>query len=99
PWGRSCHSPAGIRVAAAQGAHWVTLSPYAASLSKPSARAHRCAEEYAGAPVPVIALGGITPDNAAEAVAAGADGVAVMGAVMRAADPAEVVRALREALR
>jgi thiamine monophosphate synthase len=42
----------------------------------------------------VFALGGITAANAAQARAAGAYGVAVMGAVMRADDPGAVVAAL-----
>jgi thiamine-phosphate pyrophosphorylase len=44
--------------------------------------------------VPVLAIGGINAARVAECVAAGAAGVAVMGAVMRAADPAQEVRGL-----
>ena len=75
---------------------WVTLSPYAASASKPGYRPLLSADAFAGHALPVLALGGITPGNAAEARAAGAHGVAVMGAVMRAPDPAAVVARLRE---
>jgi thiamine-phosphate pyrophosphorylase len=39
--------------------------------------------------VPVLAIGGINASRIAELVAAGAAGVAVMGGVMRAADPAQ----------
>lgn len=46
--------------------------------------------------VPVVAIGGITTDRAAEVAAAGAAGVAVVGAVMAAADPVAAVRRLRE---
>jgi thiamine-phosphate pyrophosphorylase len=49
-------------------------------------------------PVPVIALGGILPDRVAACLRAGATGVASMGAVMRASDPAPVVRAFLEAM-
>ena len=89
-WGRSCHSPADVATAAEQGAAWVTLSPYAASSSKPG-RTTLAASAFVGHPVPVLALAGIDATNAAAAIAAGAHGVAVMGAVMRAADPARVV--------
>ena len=44
--------------------------------------------------VPVLAIGGINPARLGELIAAGAAGVAVMGGVMRAADPAQEVRAL-----
>jgi len=51
------------------------------------------------APVPVLAIGGINAARVGELIAAGAAGVAVMGAVMRAADPAREVRALIATLR
>src|SRR5437870_6428152 len=49
---------------------------------------------------PVIAIGGITPVNAAAVVKAGAAGVAVIGAVWgeSASDPARAARALRAAI-
>lgn len=90
-WGRSCHTPGEVALAAAQGAAWVTLSPYAASASKPGYGPALPPDAFAGHSVPVLALGGIDVTNAAAARASGAHGVAVMGAVMRAADPARVV--------
>jgi thiamine-phosphate pyrophosphorylase len=45
--------------------------------------------------MPVIGIGGITAANAATIVRTGAAGVAVMGAVMGAADPEGAARALR----
>jgi thiamine-phosphate pyrophosphorylase len=100
PWGRSCHSATEVHVAAAAGASWVTLSPFAPSASKPGYPPLAPGElgAAASAGVPVYALGGITADNAADAIGAGADGLAVMGSVMRAADPAAVVRALLDIL-
>jgi thiamine-phosphate pyrophosphorylase len=51
--------------------------------------------EIAGAvPVPLLAIGGINTLRIAEVVAAGCAGVAVMGGVMRAADPAQETGAL-----
>jgi thiamine-phosphate pyrophosphorylase len=47
--------------------------------------------------IPVVAIGGITADNAAAIARTAAAGVAVVGAVMAAPDPAEVVRALLRA--
>lgn len=44
--------------------------------------------------IPVVAIGGITARNAALVRAAGAAGVAVAGAIMAAADPAEATRGL-----
>ena len=44
--------------------------------------------------VPVLAIGGVNSARVGELIAAGAAGVAVMGGVMRAADPAQEVRAL-----
>ena len=95
--GRSCHSAEQVRRAAAEGAAYATLSPYAVSASKPGYGPPLRADQFAGHAIPVFALGGITPDNAGAAVAAGAHGVAVMGAVMRSPDPgATVARLLAE---
>jgi thiamine-phosphate pyrophosphorylase len=48
--------------------------------------------------VPIIAIGGITADKVAEMQGAGAAGVAVMGGVMRADDPADQIKTLMAAL-
>ena len=51
--------------------------------------------EMAGvARVPLLAIGGINTLRIAEIIATGCSGVAVMGGVMRAAEPAQEVRAL-----
>ena len=51
--------------------------------------------EIAGAArVPILAIGGLNATRAAEVLAAGPAGIAVMGGVMRAADPGREVSAL-----
>jgi thiamine-phosphate pyrophosphorylase len=57
------------------------------------------AEIVRAARVPVLAIGGINAARVAELVAAGAAGVAVMGGVMRAADPAQEMAGLIATLR
>ena len=49
--------------------------------------------------VPLIAIGGITAVNAAEVIRAGADGIAVISAVLGAPDPLAATRALLEQIR
>lgn len=98
-WGRSCHGPADLARAAADGSSWATLSPWAGTPSKPGHGPPVPREWYAGSPLPVLALGGVGPGEAAAARAAGAHGIAVMGAVMRAPDPPAVVAALLEEVR
>jgi thiamine-phosphate pyrophosphorylase len=94
-FGRSCHDPAELRRAAAEGAAYATLSPFAATASKPGYGPPVPRGDYAvDAGLPVLALGGVGQGNAAAAREAGAHGVAVMGGVMRAADPGGVVRRL-----
>ncbi len=44
--------------------------------------------------VPVLAIGGLNAARAAEVLAAGPVGIAVMGGIMRAADPGQEMRAL-----
>jgi thiamine-phosphate diphosphorylase len=94
--GRSCHSAAELTRLTTED--YVTLSPVFASRSKPGYRPlglsrFRGLSRRSGRPV--LALGGIeTPARAAACVDAGAAGVAVMGAVMRATDVRAVVVAM-----
>lgn len=96
-WGRSCHTAEEVRRAAAEGASYATLSPFAATASKPGygppVDPAAYGEDHG---IPVLALGGVDPSTVGAARATGAHGVAVMGAVMRADDPASVVSQLIE---
>lgn len=100
--GRSCHDADDLRRASAEGVDYVTVSPIFASPSKPgygpALGLAGLAALAATAPFPVYALGGVTADSAGACLAAGAAGVAVMGAVMAAADPAAATTALLDAL-
>ena len=89
--GVSAHAPHEAAAAAEAGADYVTLSPIYPTASKPgygpALGLHGlAAARRAG--LPVVALGGIDADRIAECRAAGAGGVAIMGGVMRAEDPA-----------
>ncbi len=100
--GRSCHDATEAARAHAEGCDWVTLSPVWATASKPgygpALGPEGLAALVAGAP-PAYALGGVdTAERAAACRDAGAEGVAVMGAVMRAGDPAALVAGLLAAL-
>ena len=48
--------------------------------------------------IPLVAIGGITRENARAVLEAGADSVAVIGALLTPADPAEITRRTREFL-
>ncbi|MDT5036575.1 MAG: thiamine-phosphate pyrophosphorylase [Micromonosporaceae bacterium] len=100
--GRSCHDARELAVAAAEGAGYATISPVFASRSKPGygppLGLDGLASLCAGARLPVYALGGVeTADQVGACRHAGAAGVAVMGVVMRAPDPAAVVAELADA--
>lgn len=70
----------------------VGLGPIFPTATKPDAAAALGVAGFAAIrrrlALPVVAIGGLGPDNAAEAIAAGADGIAVVSAVATAADPA-----------
>lgn len=103
--GVSAHSVEEVGAAAAAGAGYVTFSPVFASISKQgygpedAAGLMRLRHVCASAAIPVIALGGVVAENAAACLAAGAAGVAVLGAVMQAADPGTATAALISAMR
>lgn len=99
--GVSAHGTAEIRAASEAGADYATLSPIFASASKPGygpALGLDGLREAAAIGLPLVALGGIDSGNARACLEAGATGVAVMGALMRASDPEAETRLLLEAL-
>jgi thiamine-phosphate pyrophosphorylase len=98
--GVSAHSADEAAALLRAGADYVTASPVFLTASKPgygpALGLDGLARIVAQAPGPVVALGGITPENAASCLSTGAHGVAVMGEIMRSADPqATVERILR----
>jgi thiamine-phosphate pyrophosphorylase len=78
--GVSCHTKEEVQTADEQGADYVVFGPVFAPLSKGSDLAprglDRLAEAVALTNLPVLALGGVTNENAALCVAAGAKGIA-----------------------
>lgn len=94
--GCSVHGTA--ELIAAAGADYATLSPIFTSASKPgygpAVGVGALAAAVGAAPLPVVALGGLEAANAASCIAAGARGIAVMGAVMAADNPAAVMTGL-----
>ena len=97
--GASAHSADEAAALLRAGADYVTASPVFITASKPgygpALGLDGLARIVAQASGPVLALGGVTAENAAACFAAGARGIAVMGEVMRAADPrASVERVL-----
>lgn len=100
--GLSTHATADVAAARARGADFVVLAPVWDPASKPAYRpplgVSALADAARAANVPLFALGGVTPERVAEAVRAGAHGVACIGAVMAAKDPAAAVERFLDAL-
>jgi thiamine-phosphate pyrophosphorylase len=96
--GASTHSAEEAAALLWAGADYVTVSPIFVTASKPgygpALGLEGLARIVSQAPGPVIALGGITPENAAPCLTGGARGIAVMGEIMRAADPQATVERL-----
>lgn len=96
--GASAHSEAELAALAEAGADYATLSPIFPSASKPGygppLGLDRLARAAAATTLGLIALGGVAAGNAARSIAAGAAGVAVMGEIMRADDPAALMAGL-----
>lgn len=80
--GKSCHSLAEARAAQTGGADYIFFGPVFSTPSKLAYGAPqgtgRLAEVCRNVSIPVIAIGGITEENAAECLGAGARGVAAI---------------------
>lgn len=88
--GYSAHEPEEAAEQARAGAdfvHFGTVYPSASHPERSASGIEALAEAAAGADVPVLAIGGVTPERAAEVLDAGASGVAVLSGVWHAQDP------------
>jgi thiamine-phosphate pyrophosphorylase len=98
--GVSCHSPESAKSAATSGADYLFFGPIFATPSKaafgePQGVA-RLAEICESLTIPVLAIGGLTLENASACLRAGAAGIAAIRLFQNAPDPAAVVQALRQ---
>jgi thiamine-phosphate pyrophosphorylase len=93
--GLSTHSVEQARAAQAAGADYVAVGSMFPTATKPDFQlvgpelVRKLRPEIR---VPLIGIGGITPDNAGDVIRSGADGVAVISAVCAASDPAAATR-------
>ena len=101
--GVTCHASRHLAMEAGEaGADYVAFGAFYPTTTKPSE--HRPDPAILSwwstiFEVPSVAIGGITPDNAAPLVTAGADFIAACNAVWRSRDPADAVRRFDEVLR
>ncbi len=90
-YGVSIHQRSELKPAVEDGADYACISPIYPPNSKKSAAPplglEQLAEITAESPIPLLALGGITPDRAEACLEAGAAGIAAVGALYGASDP------------
>ncbi|WP_248580669.1 thiamine phosphate synthase [Nocardioides sp. InS609-2] len=94
--GGTCRNAEQVRRAAVDGASYAGFGPVFASASKaglPDPLGTDAIAEAAGG-LPLIAIGGLDVRRAAEARAAGAHGIAVIGAIWRQPDPVQAAKEL-----
>ncbi len=99
--GCSVHSVEAAVRAEEEGADFVQVGAVYETASKPGATPAGVELVRAVAEavhIPVVAVGGINAEDVGEAIGAGADGVAVIGAIMDADDPKWAAGRLRRAL-
>lgn len=101
--GITCHDRLELALAAAaHGADYVAFGRFFPSRSKPQATAAGITllqQARRKLTIPLIAIGGITPDNAAPLIAAGADMLAVIDSVLGQPDPYPAAARLSELFR
>lgn len=100
--GYSPETDSQIAGAAVAGASYLGIGPVYATATKLDAGPALGTNEFTRRQIltelPVVAIGGITADNAADAMAAGAVGVAVASAILGNHDPAAATRQLKRVL-
>ncbi len=98
--GVSVGTPQEAHMATSQGASYVSAGPMFATSTKanagPAAGDSLLRGVRAATGLPLVVIGGITPQNSAALYGAGADGVCVGAAILRSADPEAATRAFFE---
>jgi len=95
--GASCYSDLGLAARAAEaGVDYLAFGAFQPSTSKPGAQPldHAVLAEATRFGLPRVAIGGINADNAPAAIAAGANLIAVIGALFDCPDPEPEARRL-----
>jgi thiamine-phosphate diphosphorylase len=98
--GASAHGVTEATVAAREGARWAVVGHVFETASHAGAPGRGLAflgEVVRATPIPVIGIGGITPENAAQVFATGAHGVAAIRGAWRDA-PTDAAQAVRDYL-
>ena len=93
--GCSTHSVDEAATAESEGADYIAVGSIYPTPSKETAKViglDGLRQIRQAVTLPIVAIGGITKDNAAEVMAAGADSVAVISAVLQAESPEEAAR-------
>lgn len=100
--GLSVHGPTELDNVAPGTIDYVVAGPAFETASKPgygpAFGPKGIAAIVAVSDVPVIAIGGVVPQNTSQLMTAGAAGIAVMGSVMRSAAPEQEILQLLDAL-
>jgi thiamine-phosphate pyrophosphorylase len=101
--GVSAESPAEAEEAARGGADYIGVSPVFATPTKTDTKAPFGLEGLAATRrrvrIPLVGIGGLNAANAAEVIRCGADGVAVVSAIVAAEDPERAARELFREIR
>lgn len=102
--GRSCHITDAPETFTTQLCDYVTLSPIFRPTSKPTDRRDTLglsstAQWVHNCMVPVFALGGMQPHHYRQSIEAGFSGIAVLGGIMGAEDPAHALQSYVKVIR
>ena len=99
--GKSVHDPAGASLAAGEGADYLVLGTIFPTFSKPGA-------ETGGPDLvsnvtrlvdsPVLVIGGVDSHSVTSVIEAGANGIAVISAILGAPDPEKATRELKQSM-
>ena len=99
--GRSVHSEAGASQAAAQGCDFLIVGTMYSTATHPGATPagpSLVRRIWGRCRLPLIGIGGITPTNASQVLAAGAAGVAVISSILGSPQPGEAARQIKQAM-